>query len=81
MCAAQVRALARLSWFFMTGTTAQLVAIGIVLYELLAHPEPTATTQAVAQLSGGRFEPHFVALFSMVFAYGGQFAFTGGCSR
>lgn len=72
--ATQVRALARLSWFFLTGTTAQLVAIGIVVYELLQHPDPEAKTELVRV--SGHYERQFVAIFNMVFAYGGQFAFT-----
>ena len=73
----QVRALARLSWFFLTGTTAQLVAIGIVIYELLRNPDPEAKTELVRV--SGHYERQFVAIFNMVFAYGGQFVFTGGC--
>ncbi len=73
--AVQIRALARLSWFFLTGTTAQLVAIGIVVYELLRNPDPEAKTELVRV--SGHYERQFVAIFNMVFAYGGQFAFTG----
>jgi vesicular inhibitory amino acid transporter len=72
--ATQIRALARLSWFFLTGTTAQLVAIGIVVYELLRNPDPEAKTELVRV--SGHYERQFVAIFNMVFAYGGQFAFT-----
>lgn len=71
----QIRALARLSWFFLLGTTAQLIAIGIVVYELLLHPDPEAKTEVVR--ISGHYERQFVAIFNMVFAYGGQFAFTG----
>jgi hypothetical protein len=71
----QIRALAKLSWFFLTGTTAQLVAIGIVVYELLQNPDPEAKTELVR--TSGHYERQFVAIFNMVFAYGGQFAFTG----
>jgi hypothetical protein len=67
--------LARLSWFFLLGTTAQLIAIGIVVYELLQHPDPEAKTEVVRV--SGHYERQFVAIFNMVFAYGGQFAFTG----
>ena len=73
--AVQIRALARLSWFFLTGTTAQLVAIGIVVYELLRNPDPEAKTELVRV--SGHYERQFVAIFNMVFAYGGQIAFTG----
>jgi hypothetical protein len=76
-CPAQIRALARLSWFFLTGTTAQLIAIGIVVYELLQNPDPQAKTELVRV--SGHYERQFVAIFNMVFAYGGQFAFTGEC--
>ncbi|KAF8063001.1 AVT1D [Scenedesmus sp. PABB004] len=72
--ATQVRALSQLSWFFLTGTVAQLVAIGIVVYELLSDPDPAAKTELVR--ASGHYERQFVALFSMVFAFGGQFAFT-----
>lgn len=75
----QIRALARLSWFFLTGTTAQLIAIGIVVYELLQHPDPEAKTELVRV--SGHYERQFVAIFNMVFAYGGQFAFTGEHER
>jgi hypothetical protein len=74
---AQVRALARLSWFFLTGTSAQLVAIGIVVYELLSDPDPDAKTELVR--NSGHWERQFVAFFNLVFAFGGQFAFTGVC--
>eukprot|EP00879_Flechtneria_rotunda_P019308 GHRR01020278.1.p1 GENE.GHRR01020278.1~~GHRR01020278.1.p1 ORF type:complete len:294 (+),score=89.66 GHRR01020278.1:812-1693(+) len=72
--ATQIRSLARLSWFFLTGTSAQLIAIGIVIYELLTHPDPNAETELVR--NSGHFERQFVAVFNMVFAFGGQFAFT-----
>lgn len=75
LCHIQIRALAKLSWFFLTGTTAQLVAIGIVVYELLKNPDPEAKTELVRV--SGHYERQFVAIFNMVFAYGGQFAFTG----
>lgn len=75
----QIRALAKLSWFFLTGTTAQLVAIGIVVYELLKNPDPEAKTELVRV--SGHYERQFVAIFNMVFAYGGQFAFTGEQQR
>ncbi|WIA19860.1 hypothetical protein OEZ85_005763 [Tetradesmus obliquus] len=70
----QIRALSELSWFFMTGTSAQLVAIGIVIYQLLSDPDPNAKTELVR--NSGNYERQFVAIFNMVFAYGGQFAFT-----
>lgn len=79
MCVLQIRALAQLSWFFLTGTTAQLIAIGIVVYELLQHPDPEAKTELVRV--SGHYERQFVAIFNMVFAYGGQFAFTGEQER
>jgi hypothetical protein len=66
----QIRALSELSWFFMTGTSAQLVAIGIVIYQLLSDPDPEAKTELVR--NSGHFERQFVAIFNMVFAYGGQ---------
>lgn len=69
----QIRALSELSWFFMTGTCAQLVAIGIVVYELLTSPDPEAKTELVR--NSGHWERQLVAVFNMVFAYGGQFAF------
>jgi hypothetical protein len=64
----------------LTGTCAQLVAIGIVIYELLTNPDPDAKTELVR--NSGHYERQFVALFNMVFAFGGQFAFTGdpGCA-
>lgn len=66
----QIRALSELSWFFLTGTTAQLVAIGIVIYELLSQPDPEAKTELVR--NSGHLQHQFVACFNMVFAYGGQ---------
>ena len=63
----QVRSLAELSWVFTTGTGSQLVAIGIVLYELIADPDPNAkrSNQAVT-LEG--IVPASVAVMNMVFA-------------
>lgn len=66
----QIRALSELSWFFLTGTTAQLIAIGIVIYELIRSPDPNAKTELVR--NSGHWERQFVAFFNMVFAYGGQ---------
>lgn len=73
--AAQIRALSELSWFFVTGTSAQLIAIGIVMYQLLTEPDPDAKTELVRR--SGHYERQFVAFFNMVFAFGGQFAFQG----
>ena len=87
--AAQVRALSELSGFFLLGTSAQLVGIGIVLWQLLTEPDPAAKTQIIVAPGGGpggagggaaagggaTLEAQFVALFNVIFAYGGQFAF------
>ncbi|WIA36420.1 hypothetical protein OEZ86_007730 [Tetradesmus obliquus] len=72
----QVRALSRLSSFFLLGTVSQLAAIGIVLYEMLRSPSPDAVTQLAGDSSEhGTFHEGFVAAFSIIFAFGGQFAF------
>eukprot|EP00878_Enallax_costatus_P017308 GHUV01018177.1.p1 GENE.GHUV01018177.1~~GHUV01018177.1.p1 ORF type:complete len:275 (+),score=23.84 GHUV01018177.1:278-1102(+) len=75
----QVRALSKLSWFFLTGTSAQLAAIGIVTYELLSSPDPAAKTELVR--NSGHWERQFVAFFNMVFAYGGQVRRCNGTAR
>ncbi|GAX75713.1 hypothetical protein CEUSTIGMA_g3156.t1 [Chlamydomonas eustigma] len=71
---AQIHSLPELSWVFMTGTTAQLITIGIVLYELVMDPDPDAhhTNQAV---SFDTLAPASVAVMNMIYAFGGQFAF------
>ncbi len=58
----------------MAGTGSQLIAIGIVLYELVMHPDPDAkhSTQAV---TWDNILPSSVALMNMIYAFGGQFAF------
>ena len=58
----------------MLGTTSQLVAIGIVVYELLSSPDPEAKTEIIR--TTGNFERQLVAVMNMIFAFGGQFAFT-----
>lgn len=69
----QVRALSRLSSFFLLGTVSQLAAIGIVLYEMLRSPSPDAATQLAGDSSEhGTFHEGFVAAFSIIFAFGGQ---------
>ena len=70
----QIRSLAELSWVFTTGTASQLIAIGIVLYELIADPDPHAqrTNNAV---TWDNIVPASVAIMNMIFAFGGQFAF------
>mmetsp|Transcript_35135 Transcript_35135/g.78203 ORF Transcript_35135/g.78203 Transcript_35135/m.78203 type:complete len:519 (+) Transcript_35135:215-1771(+) len=70
----QIRSLAELSWVFMIGTGSQLIAIGIVVYELVMNPDPAAThtTQAVDLDS---LVPAAVAFMNMIFAFGGQFAY------
>jgi len=62
----QIRALSELSWFFVAGTSAQLVAIGIVMYQLLTEPDADAKTELVR--NSGHYERQFVAFFNMVFA-------------
>jgi hypothetical protein len=58
----------------MTGTSAQLITLGIVLYELVMDPDPEAhhTHQAV---SFDTIAPASVAVMNMIYAFGGQFAF------
>jgi vesicular inhibitory amino acid transporter len=70
----QVRSLAQLSWVFSTGTGSQLIAIGIVLYELVREPDPEVkrSNQAV---TWDNLIPASVAVMNMIFAFGGQFAF------
>ncbi|KIY99064.1 amino acid transporter [Monoraphidium neglectum] len=79
----QVRSLPRLSWFFALGTAAQLAAIGVVCYEMVAHPYPTPQRALVVWPVGLRagggggvgLDDQLVAGFNIIFAYGGQFAF------
>ena len=71
-----MRSLARLSWFFVLGTCAQLLAIGVVVFQLASSPDPAAETHAVVDASQGVTLDHqLVALMNMIFAFGGQFAF------
>lgn len=67
---AQVRALSKLSGVFMAGTTAQLVALAIVIYKLLSAPDPAAATQLVAR--GEHWTNQVVGVLNMVFSFGGQ---------
>ncbi|KAI8471654.1 MAG: transmembrane amino acid transporter protein-domain-containing protein [Monoraphidium minutum] len=75
--ASQIRALSELSGFFLLGTTAQLIGIGIVIYQLLTEPDPDAKHAAFVKPGTGdaTVESQFVAFFNIIFAYGGQFAF------
>ncbi|GAX75715.1 hypothetical protein CEUSTIGMA_g3158.t1 [Chlamydomonas eustigma] len=70
----QVRSLAKLSWVFSTGTGSQLIAIGIVLYELVIDPNPEAKRSPQA-VTWDNLIPASVAVMNMIFAFGGQFAF------
>jgi vesicular inhibitory amino acid transporter len=62
---------------FITGTCAQLFAIGIVVYQLLTSPDPAAKTQLVVPAAPGweGADKQLVAVMNMIFAFGGQFAF------
>lgn len=76
--ASQVRALSELSGFFLLGTTAQLISIGIVIVQLINEPDPTAEHDVIVKPggpSGATVESQTVAFFNVIFAYGGQFAF------
>jgi len=72
--APQVRSINELSWFFMIGTASQFVAMALVVYELLSSPtsDPVYHAQAVRR---DTLVPSVVALFNIVFAYGGQAGF------
>jgi vesicular inhibitory amino acid transporter len=60
----------------MLGTCAQLLAIGVVVFQLATSPDPKAETHAVVTRSEGVTLDHqLVALMNMIFAFGGQFAF------
>ncbi|KAJ9516031.1 hypothetical protein QJQ45_024473, partial [Haematococcus lacustris] len=73
----QVRGLAEMSSVFMAGTASQLVAVGIVVWELISHPEPQAHTEWSSQDDPLTSRvAAVVALMNMIFAFGGQFAFT-----
>ncbi|GFH19466.1 Aa_trans domain-containing protein [Haematococcus lacustris] len=73
----QVRGLAEMSSVFMAGTASQLVAVGIVVWELISHPEPEARTEWISQDDPLTSRvAAVVALMNMIFAFGGQFAFT-----
>ncbi len=71
----QIRSLAELSWVFTTGTGSQLIAIGIVLYELIVNANPDAKCVNNAVDSSQAIVPAAVAVMNMIFAFGGQFAF------
>ncbi|GBF97031.1 amino acid transporter [Raphidocelis subcapitata] len=82
--AAQVRALSELSDFFLLGTTSQLIGIAIVIYQLITEPDPDAKHSLFVKPGdgagpdgegGATVESQLVALFNIIFAYGGQFAF------
>eukprot|EP00195_Chlamydomonas_chlamydogama_P017158 CAMPEP_0202897894 /NCGR_PEP_ID=MMETSP1392-20130828/6545_1 /ASSEMBLY_ACC=CAM_ASM_000868 /TAXON_ID=225041 /ORGANISM="Chlamydomonas chlamydogama, Strain SAG 11-48b" /LENGTH=530 /DNA_ID=CAMNT_0049583659 /DNA_START=191 /DNA_END=1783 /DNA_ORIENTATION=+ len=70
----QIRSLSELTWVFLLGTGSQMVAIGIVIYELVMNPSPDAkhTTQEV---TWDNLVPAAVAFMNMIFAFGGQFAY------
>ena len=70
----QVRSLADLSIVFLVGTSSQLVAIALVLYELLANPDPAAK-HSIQSISWENLTETAVATGAIVFAFGGQFAF------
>ena len=69
-----MRSLAELSWLFAAGTACQLATFSIVMYELVTNPDPNAKhcTQA---FSPENIVPATVAVMSLIFAFGGQFAF------
>ena len=62
------RSLAELGWFLSAGTAAQLVALALVAWGLLAAPEPGARTRLVARGGLGALAPALVAVMNMVFA-------------
>jgi len=56
----------------------QLIAIGIVIYQLITEPDPDAKHDLIVKPgaeSGTSLEAQLVAFFNIIFAYGGQFAF------
>ena len=71
----QVRSLAELSWLFAAGTLCQLGTFGIVMYELISNPDPDAKHSSQAVIDPECAVPATVAIMSMIFAFGGQFAF------
>lgn len=70
----QVRSLADLSIVFLAGTSSQLVAIAIVLYELVSNPDPNAK-HSFQSISWDNLVQTAVSIGAIVFAFGGQFAF------
>ncbi|KAJ9516222.1 hypothetical protein QJQ45_024651, partial [Haematococcus lacustris] len=75
----QVRGLAEMSSVFMAGTASQLVAVGIVVWELISHPEPQAHTEWSSQDDPLTSRvAAVVALMNMIFAFGGQVGLCGG---
>jgi solute carrier family 32 (vesicular inhibitory amino acid transporter) len=69
----QARGLADVSWFLTAGTAAQLGAVAIVAWTLLASPDPSARTV----LFNWSCDPvsAAIALLNIFFAFGGQFAY------
>ena len=68
------RSLADLSIVFLAGTSSQLVAIAVVVYELLTNPDPDAN-HSLQSVSWSNAIPAAVSIGAIVFAFGGQFAF------
>jgi len=71
---AQVRALADMTGFLAAGTAGQLFAVGVVLRVLVANPDPKAAHTRNAMPNDPLAAT--IALLNLVFAYGGQFAFS-----
>jgi hypothetical protein len=63
-----VQSLDRVSWFCTVGTSAQLVAVAIVVFKLLLNTRPDAQTVLVRTDSP---EGSFVAVMNIFFAFGG----------
>ena len=62
------RSLAELGWFLSAGTVAQLVALALVAWGLLAAPEPGARTRLVVGGGLSALAPALVAVMNMIFA-------------
>ncbi|KAK9845239.1 hypothetical protein WJX81_000853 [Elliptochloris bilobata] len=72
---AQIRSLSELGWFLSAGTLAQLVALALIAWGLLAAPAPEARTRLVVGGGAGALAPALIAVMNIIFAFGGQFAF------
>lgn len=68
----QIKSLSEMGWFLSTGTLAQMFALAILIFKVLAEPHPQARTVLV---NTSDWPAAAVAVMNIVYAFSGQSAY------